>query len=280
MLLELAIGDAYGAGFEYADEIKVSRENDLSHYTKHQKWNIGNGRYTDDTQMSLANAEMLADGTKWTPLNIANKFVEVFKRDKRPGYAGRFYEFLQEIKDGREFLEKINPASDKSGAAMRASPIGFLPEIRDVIDYATIQAKLTHDTPIGRDSAVAAALMTYYFLYNHGKKEDLGEFIEKYVPGNWATRWGKEVGLKGYMHVRAAITTITEEDFLSKVLKRSIDFCGDVDTVATIAMATASCCGEIKQDIPQNLLSGLENGMFGRDYLIALDTRLKNKFLD
>ena len=170
MLLELAIGDAYGAGFEYVDRSIIKRFNNLKEYRKHQKYDIGDGRYTDDTQMSLAIAELLVEGVEWTPLNIANKFVEVFKRDPREGYAGRFYQFLQEVKTGEEFLQKMHPESDKSGAAMRACPIGFIPDIQEVIRHATIQAKLTHNTPLGINAAVAAALMSHYFIYNHGGK--------------------------------------------------------------------------------------------------------------
>jgi ADP-ribosylglycohydrolase len=63
MLLELAIGDAYGAGFEYASE--MMKYNDLSRYVQHPR-HLGTrpGMYTDDTQMSLAIAEMaLAAGS-------------------------------------------------------------------------------------------------------------------------------------------------------------------------------------------------------------------------
>lgn len=279
MLLELAVGDAYGAGFEYADESVVKRFNDLSGYRKHQKYNIGNGRYTDDTQMSLAIAELIAEGVEWTPLNIANKFVDVFKRDAREGYAGRFYQFLQEVNSGKEFLERIHPESDKSGAAMRAGPIGFLPDLRKVIECATVQAKLTHDTPLGINAAVASALMSHYFIYNLGDRKGLGKFLENNVDGDWSEDWTEKVGQKGYMDIRAAITAIKQKSTLSGVLKRCIDFCGDVDTVATIAMAAASCSSEIKQDLPTNLINELENGVYGKDYLISLDNRLKNKFL-
>ena len=55
-------------------------------------------------------------------------------------------------------------------------------------------------------------------------------------------------------------------------------FGGDVDTTAAIAMSAASCSSEIKQDLPANLINGLENGQYGRDYLIELDRRLRNKF--
>ncbi len=43
MMLELAVGDAYGAGFEYIDEAAVRKFNDLSSYRKHEKYDIGNG---------------------------------------------------------------------------------------------------------------------------------------------------------------------------------------------------------------------------------------------
>ena len=277
MMLELAIADAYGAGFEYASRGIVDRFNDLSRDLKHQKYNIGDGRYTDDAQMSIGNAELLVEGVEWTPLNIANKIVEVFKRDPREGYAWRFYEFLQGVKDGEDFLARIHPESDKSGGAMRAGPLGFLPDIEKVIEYATVQAKLTHDTPLGVNATVAAALMSHYFIYSLGEKKDLRRFIEQHVPGNW-NRWGGKVGPKGFMSVRAAMTAVMEDSSLSSVLRRSIDFGGDVDTVATIAMAAASCSREMKQDLPANLVEGLENGDYGRDYLIGLDEKLKDKF--
>jgi ADP-ribosyl-[dinitrogen reductase] hydrolase len=37
MLLELAIGDAYGAGFEYVDVEMVRRRNNLSGYVQHPR---------------------------------------------------------------------------------------------------------------------------------------------------------------------------------------------------------------------------------------------------
>ena len=36
MLLELALGDAYGAGFEYASDM-IQRHNDLTHFVKHPR---------------------------------------------------------------------------------------------------------------------------------------------------------------------------------------------------------------------------------------------------
>jgi hypothetical protein len=49
-----------------------------------------------------------------------------------------------------------------------------------------------------------------------------------------------------------------------------------VDTVGAIALAAASCSPEIDQDIPEHLIITLENGTYGKDYLMALDKKLMN----
>jgi hypothetical protein len=57
-----------------------------------------------------------------------------------------------------------------------------------------------------------------------------------------------------------------------------IAYDGDVDTVAAIALGPASCCGEIAQDLPGQLIDALENGSYGREYLISRDQQLLAKF--
>lgn len=276
MLLELAIGDAYGAGFEYASSDLVQCYNDLSRYVQHPRHQLKLGSYTDDTQMSLAIAETIVAQEPWTPEVLATRFVETFKRDPREGYASRFYQFLLKIRDGREFLEAINWTSDKSGAAMRAAPMGVFPTVEKVIEAATIQAAITHNTPDGINAARAAALMSHYFIYQLGPKRKLGKFLNAYVSGEWSKPWQGEVKSKGWMSVRAAITAVMRNDSLSELLQDCIAFTGDVDTVAAIALAAASCSEEIIQDLPAHLIAGLENGPYGRDYIIELDRQLMN----
>ena len=65
-------------------------------------------------------------------------------------------------------------------------------------------------------------------------------------------------------------------DSMSKLLQACIAFSGDVDTVATIALAAGSCSREIAQDLPENLVQGLENQSYGRDYIRELDRQLMN----
>jgi len=274
VLVELAIGDAYGAGFEYASRAFLRSGNTLAGYVRHPRHGIEPGRYTDDTQMSIAVAEAIVSGRRWTRSMLAEMFVTAYKRDPREGYALRFQEFLSRCESGEQFLAEIRPHSDKSGAAMRAAPIGVYPTIGEVLERCRTQAALTHDTPDGIAAACAAALMAHYFRYRLGPAASLGEFLCAHVPGQWDVPWHGKVGPKGWMSVRAAITAVVGSHGLSEVLRRSVDFTGDVDTVAAIALAAGSCSDELEPDLPGHLVEGLENGPYGRDYLAALDQRL------
>ena len=278
MLLELAVGDAYGAGFEYAPRELVEEFNDGRTYRKHPYHDIPAGGYTDDTQMSLAIAEALVSGELWTRENLAERFVRAFRRDPRTGYSSAFYRFLWETRNGTAFLENIRPDSDKSGAAMRAAPLGVLPTVEEVLAKCTVQARLTHDTPDGIAAACAAALLTHYYLYDLGPKAEAGRFLERHVPGHpWSEPWQGKVRSKGWMSVRAAVTAVAACDRLTDLLRACVAYTGDVDTVATVALAAASCSREYERDLPESLLSGLENGGYGRDYLVDLDARLMER---
>lgn len=275
MLTELAIGDAYGGAFEYSSRDFVEINNCGTRYYKHPTHETPAGFYTDDTQMSLAIAEALVSQEDWTPENLAERFVAVFKRDPRTGYAQGFYRFLTQVTDGEEFLRLIQPHSDKSGAAMRAAPIGVIANTNEVKRYATTQARLTHDTPDGIAAAVAAALMSHYCLYDLGSKRDLPAFLNRHVPGyNWDDPWRGKVRSKGWMSVCAAVTALVDCDSLEELLRTCIAFTGDVDTVATIALAAAAHSREYTHDLSQTLYRDLEPTLYGKYYLSDLDTRL------
>lgn len=274
MLIEIAIGDAYGAGFENAPERVIREHNTLSGYIERLHHRTAAGSYTDDTQMSIAVAEAIISGERWTSRLLARHFVTAFKRDPREGYARGFYEFLQRVEDEDEFLRQIRPNSEKSGAAMRACPIGVFPSIGTVVERAKVQAQITHNTPTAVDSAIVAALMTHYGLYDIGPKAELDIFIASLVPGPWEGRWCGRVGLRGIESVHAALTAVISNDRMSSILRACVDCGGDTDTVAAIALGAASCYEEIEKDLPKTLHDNLENGPYGRDFLSKLDSQL------
>jgi ADP-ribosyl-[dinitrogen reductase] hydrolase len=275
MMIELAIGDAYGGGFEYAPPAFVARHNTVEGYVQHPTHTgIGPGAYTDDTQMTLAVAELLADGGEWTPLALADRFVEVFHRDPRDGYAGGFHAFLQSVTSGRDFLARIRPDSDKSGAAMRVAPVGLLASVDEVRHHAALQARVTHDTPSGIASAEAAALAVHYCHRDLGPLGEITEWISARLGADWTRPWQGKVGSKGAMSVRAALTALANATTMRALLRTCVAYTGDVDTVATIALAAAARSREVSNDLPERLYRDLENGTYGHDYLEGLNRRL------
>jgi len=274
MLIESAIGDAYGAGFEFAPPGFVAACNTVDRYIVAPGRRLEVGHYTDDTQLSLAIAEAILSGEAWTPQNLANRFVSTFKRDPRPGYAAGFYGLLKEVKAGHELLKRLRPDSVRSGAAMRAAPIGVLPVVREVVEKSTVQAKITHNTPDGVRSAVAVSLSVHYMFYRLGPKHELFKFLGPYVPAHWFELWSGKVGTEGKSCVRAALTALMMCDSMRDLLRTAVAFTGDTDTVACIALAIGSCCAEMEQDLPEVLYDQLENGDYGHDYVKRLDAQL------
>lgn len=281
MLLECAVGDSYGKNFEFVEQNIIEEYNDLSgfHGVKHP--GLEPNMYSDDTQMSIAISELMLSGRDWTRYNIAEKFVECFHRDPRRGYAGSFYLFLLDHKTANDFLHDIIPVSDKSGAAMRAAPIGLYSDIKEVKEKTEIQANITHCTDAGRESALAVSLMSWFF-YNHvDKRIRLPYFLNINITESswdWSQKWQGKVSVKVLHCVQAAITAILESNSLSGLLKRCISFGGDVDTVAAIALSCASKSLEFKKDLPEILVNGLENGVYGKDYIVNLDSQLDSMF--
>jgi ADP-ribosyl-[dinitrogen reductase] hydrolase len=288
ILLCIAVGDALAAGCEYANE-NVAACASLQGYVKHPKHPLPPGSYTDDTQMSLANAEfMLQDLPLFVGCKVDKHVVEYwmdsFHRDQREGYSGHFYLFLLGHTEKEEFLKDIISTSDKSGGAMRAGVFGFLEGVDRVKFFAEWQASFTHNSVIGRNSAACAALAVHHFR-NGGTKVELMPFLKKHIPDfgpdiQWEdiVPWNGKVRAQGYMHVAAAITAILESNSYSDVLRKCCEFTGDTDTVAAIAMAAASQCQEIDPEIPDVLFETLENGQYGRDYLIKVSQELEQRY--
>jgi ADP-ribosyl-[dinitrogen reductase] hydrolase len=268
ILLSVAVGDAYGAGFEFETPEVVKRENDGKHYRKRAGFTPGH--YTDDTQMTLAIWEAVRLGEPWTPRYLADRFVYVYHRDPRPGYARGFEGVLKACKNGTELLEKLKPESDRNGAAMRSVPLGLLPSITKVKAYAKIQGAITHNTPGGIASSQAVGLMAHFGLKRLGKLSELAAFLEKHVPGTpWSEPWRGEVPLHGISTARAALTALLACRTQSELLRAAVAFTGDTDSVAAIALGCSACFTEYKQDLPRVLVQGLENGPYGREYLTA-----------
>lgn len=294
MLTEIAIGDAYGASFEFAPKKFVKTHNTGNLYVKHHSRDIKPGCYTDDTQMSLAIVEMILDDIEFTPLNVADKFVEVFKRDPRQGYGG-IYKLLnsKKVNSGIALLRRITPCTNKNGSMMRSVPLGIIHDPLKVVQAAAIQSSVTHCSPNAILASQYVALAAHWAIYN---KEKMA------LPPTFYDHWATHDFCKDYMDVmpndilkifclkngdttvpvdaiktlRAVLLVLSFTSTSYKdILVQSCSLTGDTDSVAAVAMGIASLY-DYHRNLPKQLINGLENEKYGLDYLIDVDKKIND----
>ena len=275
MLREIAIADAYGAGFEFASRERVAQLNDLSAYYPHGRHGFV-AKYTDDTQMSLAIAEHVLSGAAWSKLAVADRLVAAFKRDPRPGYSDRFYRLLCSVGSGEELLEQVDANSRRNGAAIRVAPIGYLNDSSSVIAAASLQAKVTHDTEEAVRASCAVALVAHLGLHRDGRWRDIPEYLENCGFGGWDYEWRAPVSVSAYESVSAALGCLLRNDSISALIKESVSLGGDTDSVAAIAAALASCFRGYETRLPETLVDALDEPLYGLGFLDAVDHQLRS----
>ena len=285
----MAKADAFGMKYEFVDHpIPVDKGNLF--YGPHPRHHDYQERhYSDDTQMSLANAELLLkkkDLSKITKLDFIRAWQETFKRDPRVGYSKYMYAQMSSDMTPKQFCEKFaSNTGTTSGAAMRAAPFGLIEDFNLAINLASEQASITHNSPAGRFSAsvVTAAV---HFLHHGGHFDYLQYFLENTVTGRWLPVWkDPQCGLvedpnNGLKIVGQALAATEDKKSLAEVFLSSVSQSrvADTDTIATMAAAISSRRQDIIDDLPLALHDTLENGPYGRDYLGEIDKKLMKTF--
>lgn len=285
-LLFIGIGDAYGAEFEFAEPQYVSKYNKGDKYYPYVE-----GKYTDDTQMSIALGEMLKDDIPFTKIQIADSFLSAFHRDPRRGYSGRFYRFLLTCQSAKYFVDNINSkGKDTCGAAMRSVPLGLLSTSykddetiydSEMYRYCSEQARLTHDSKEGIESSFAIALITNHFIYVKDPKVSVESLLDEHIFSFIVNPdFNRKVENKAEDLVNAVLSVLLKSNSITDILKNSVAFTGDVDSVAAVACGIAAFRPDIyKNDMASRLIYNLENNRFGKDYLIKLSIELMEKYL-
>ena len=275
MLLVIAVADAYGAGFEFTETEYIEEHHHLTQY--HQAWfeRRAPGSYTDDTQMTIAICELMLNHPGiWTDQLVAEYFLKVFKRDPRQSYSDNFYHFLLKTKTPTEFVEKIYSHSIRNGSAMRSVPLGLIKDKNEMLEKARIQAALTHNTHEGIIASQAVALAVYYFANQLGKKSGLFAYICEQTNEFFNEEKFDRTECDAIDTIDAVLTVLSQSNTLSEVLDNAVKLGGDTDSVASIACGIATFSDEYVNDLPDFLFKQLENGPFGKDFLIKLDKNL------
>jgi ADP-ribosylglycohydrolase len=309
MILEIAIGDAYGRPFEFNTPEFIEKNNDVLNY-KHREGEVVNGIgvYTDDTQMSIAVAEQMGSDLPGTQVRFAAHFVGAYKRDPRKGYSRRITNALEESKPNLpfEFILKAKQAgANSNGSVMRSVPLGLLADPKEIMHRSIVQTSTSHGHIEAVNSAVAVALTSHFFyhlyprlneytmpdklvMYKEWMNKQMGEAVftdiydsymltslnPKKLECDAKTTASLSIKLAWGIKIGAGNLKTSAK----QILKKAVDIGGDVDSSASIALGLYSLRPDAIMDLPDALYDNLENGQFGSDFLIDLDIQLQEKF--
>lgn len=147
-----AIGDAWGSSYEQENQ----KEDASTFYLAPKQAAIRQWRITDDTQLTLATCEVLAEGL-FTPERLASKFVAYYRSKKLSGVGASTLKAIVDHEAGFHWKQAARSGTFAAGngAAMRIAPFAFYPGItnNDIFDACSV----THRN----DEAYAGALAVY-----------------------------------------------------------------------------------------------------------------------
>jgi len=299
-LLGTAIGDTLGAPVEgmSMSAIKVR-------YGK--VWDFlptrfGKCLYTDDTQMTLALASSLVETGTVDPRHCAESYAGFYEgwRGYGPGAAWILRELGAGADHTRTGRSQFKDGSYGDGGAMRIAPVGLVYRNKDDDELRTAvydAIMCTHVHPEGVDGAVVQAKAVGILANTKDPlKFDPAAFLEtaKSIAGTTIMREKLGYLQKVLEHdiddataVRALGNGIRASEAVSCALLatlkyyalpeeaviRSVGFGGDTDTIGAMAGAQVGALHGVSW-IPERWFEGLENKAYGRDYIIALATKL------
>lgn len=296
VLLGAMTGDALGRSFKnHSPEELMERKHEVGDEM------IG-GFYTEDTEMLITLAESLVRLGSVDPDDLADRFGEQLSpmRGYNPGELQVLYN-LQRGMDWRDANTTVfEEGSYGVGGSCRAAPIGLLyhHDIPALIEAASASAIVTHVHPIGQAGAVTVALAVaaalhhltprgmYDFVYDAlfaSEFADFTAFLEP-IPAlleDWPNSITIVEELGHRLTVQQCVPTalysvlryLRHPNSFEKTLKFAVSLGGDSDTIAAMAGAISGAYHGARL-IPQRWLAPLENEQRGRDYALALATRL------
>lgn len=155
----LSCGDAFGERFFHHPEVAKSLIAQRVLPTK--PW-----RFTDDTAMAIALAEILEEFGGIHAERLARSFGERFLADPHRGYGPAMHSLLPELAENptrwRDLSQQLFKGSGSfgNGAAMRVAPVGayFADDFDALVQHAELSAQITHSHPEGMAGAIAVAL--------------------------------------------------------------------------------------------------------------------------
>lgn len=281
-LYTMALGDSYGMKYEYLPHPTNAGLSDLVHADHPKLTAYKKGDYTDDTQMSLANMELLLAKKSFdiTAEEFVNAWLHTFKRDPHVGYSRHMQKLLAACETPAEFVSQLAPSSrTTSGAAMRAGVFGVIEDLEEVKRLTLLQGRITHNNLAGTTSALAVALSVHY-LHHGGTRQQLEAFLTAQLGEGWEQNGIENDPGNAMMIVTQALSALKHAKTIADVFLNVVNQIenSDTDTVCAIAAIIASRCTDLEDNVPETLKKGLENGKYGADYLRKIDIQVEAMF--
>lgn len=184
-------------------------------------------KYTDDTVMTVANADWLLTGDELTGI-----MSEYGNRYPFAGYGGSFFKWLM--------LDNPQPYNSwGNGSAMRVSPVGWaFDTLEETLEAAQKSAEVTHNHPEGIKGAQATAACIY--LARTGKsKQEIKEYIETSFGYNLhrtcdEIRPSYEFDISCQGTVPESIIAFLESTDYESAIRLAVSLGGDADTMGAI----------------------------------------------
>lgn len=241
VLLGAIAGDVIGSCYEFSPVNTVD----------FKLFNGDSSRFTDDTVMTVANADWLLTGDSLLGVmqDYGNRYITA-------GYGGMFFQWLRAY-DPKPYNSFGN------GSAMRVSPVGWaFDTLEETLNAAKRSAEVTHNHPEGIKGAQAVAAAIY--LARTGKsKQAIRQYVEKNF-GYDLNRTCDEIR-RTYSFdetcqgtVPESIIAFLESTDYESAIRLTISLNGDADTMGAITGGIAEAFyKEIPSSIKREVLQRL-----------------------
>ena len=210
-------------------------------------------RFTDDTVMTVANAEWLLAGG-----GLSDIMRDYGTRYINAGYGGRFLNWLKEP-------EPRPYNSFGNGSAMRVSPVGWaFDTLEETLAAARKSAEVTHNHVEGIKGAQATAASVY--LARIGKsKQEIKKYVEETFGYNLSRtcdgireKYRFDITCQGT--VPESIIAFLESTDYESAVRLAVSLNGDADTMGAIAGGIAEAFyKEIPDEISNEVVKRLPN---------------------
>lgn len=167
VLLGTAIGDALGKFAESKPANYPPLLNwDGKTFLPSEHHNLAANAFTDDTQFSITLAQSLIDCNGFDPDDISKRYVELFTSNTIRGYGRTTLMAIENLQAGHHWSVSGILGSWGNGTAMRAAPFGvfYKDDLYGLIEAATIDAKITHNSVEAVAGSLAIALAVYFII--------------------------------------------------------------------------------------------------------------------